>query len=185
MNGCDVKWGDGQFFFPAACLLLVFFHVARQEVITSACQPVQRFSADIIPANLINNIMPSAASSWKHDKQPGGECESINIYDAIQGWTENYTKLASLIPFKAIIHCKGRKLIQHPLFKSQVECCHQVWFEAHEALFCGIYLVLCYTGRIGFSLRCCLNYRWSGHLHYGIHLFLPLSSCLILSPTNF
>lgn len=34
-----------------------------REVITSACQPVHRFVADIIPANPINNIIPSSAFS--------------------------------------------------------------------------------------------------------------------------
>lgn len=37
------------------------WRIAR-DVITSACQPVHRFTADIIPANLINKITPSACN---------------------------------------------------------------------------------------------------------------------------
>lgn len=92
MNHNVVKSGDGQFFLPAACLLLVLQYIQGtlscikngRKVITSACQPVHRFAADIIPANLINNIIPSPAIPWTHDKQPGGECERINIYGSIQ-----------------------------------------------------------------------------------------------------
>lgn len=86
---------DGQFFLPVAYLLLVFSMLQYfqstllclkycRKVITSACQLVQRFAADINPANLIKNIIPSPAIPSVHDKQPGGECESININGSIQ-----------------------------------------------------------------------------------------------------
>ncbi len=91
-----------------------------------------------------------------------------------QYWTEKWTKLASLMLCNAVIHCKERKLIQHPLSKLLVECCHQGWFQSGEPLFCSIYLVPRCTFRMGCGLWGYINYRWLGDLHYDIHLFPPL-----------
>lgn len=138
---------------------------------------------DIIPAKLINNMIPSATALWKHDKQPWGECESINIYGSFRLLTQKWTTLASLTFCIAIIHCMRRELIQYLQTQSAVDCRYQAWFLKWEALFCDIYLVLLCRVKTGCAVQSCISCRWLEHLHYGVYLFL--SSCLILHPTNF
>lgn len=94
-------------------LLLLFSSERRNGAIRSgggSRRPSVSACRDVIPAQLINSIIPSAAAPLKgmtgsHE----GSARNINIYGSVRGLKAKLTALASLTLRPAMIHRASRK----------------------------------------------------------------------------